>query len=358
MRKSLLFVVCLAMTLACAFCVAGCFSSDPSENLEMVLNHDMTFSVKSIGLCGDTDIVIPETYNGAPVVGISENAFAGYGINSVVIPKSIKTVGANAFYGCDKLTKVDIKSQDILIGNRAFGGCSALEEVVVLKGANYGAEVFFDSGVKKVTFEKGVTRVDDGLFSSARALKEIVFNDEIVEIGDQAFFNSGIEELYLPQTLTTIGESAFQQSKLKGIVIPTSTVNVGSYVFADCAYLEYVTLDASNVPSSWSSSWNRGYTGDLIDVEVLFNGHVHDKEIVNQKAATCLTTGYINYKCKTCNQETTVALPKDKQSHVSNEGDWRSDPNEHWKQCIYCTVRYDHGEHTMENGKCTVCGRT
>lgn len=357
MKKTLFTILCLAFLLVCTMSVVGCGGS-ASQNLEMVLNKDMTFSVKSIGLCGDKNIVIPETYNGSTVVAIEDGAFAGYAIESVVIPKTVKYVGENAFLSCENLKKVEIKSDNLYVDYRAFAYCTALESVKIKKGTTYGVEVFMASGIKKVTFESGITRVDDYLFSGARNLEEVELSEEITEIGDGAFFNSGIEEIDLPDSITSIGASAFQESKLKGILIPSATVSLGNYVFADCAYLEYVSMEAGSIPSSWSGLWNCDFVGEKIDVELLYNGHVHDNEVLNKKDASCIANGYVNYKCKICNKENTVVLEKDKQSHVANEGDWRSDPDEHWKQCIYCTVRFAHGEHTYENGKCTVCGRT
>ena len=48
-------------------------------------------------------IVIAQTYNGLPVVGIGKGAFENAGLTSVVIPGSVTDIGERAFYGCDGL---------------------------------------------------------------------------------------------------------------------------------------------------------------------------------------------------------------------------------------------------------------
>jgi hypothetical protein len=55
-----------------------------------------------------TTIVIPDTYNGCPVVGIKEGAFANKAsIRKVVIPKTIEAIGDNAFSGCYNLETIE-----------------------------------------------------------------------------------------------------------------------------------------------------------------------------------------------------------------------------------------------------------
>ena len=55
-----------------------------------------------------TTIVIPDTYNGCPVVGIKEGAFENKAsIRKVVIPKTIEAIGDNAFSGCYNLETIE-----------------------------------------------------------------------------------------------------------------------------------------------------------------------------------------------------------------------------------------------------------
>ena len=77
------------------------------------------------GSCTDADIVIPETLNGLPVLGIADNAFssatgADAVINSLTVPNGVKYIGAVAFFKCTNLRDVTLADSIEYIGNDAF----------------------------------------------------------------------------------------------------------------------------------------------------------------------------------------------------------------------------------------------
>lgn len=79
----------------------------PSVGLEFESNGDGTCYLISMGDCGDTDVVIPETSpDGDTVFAIDRNAFADEVITSITIPTTIEEIGRNAFNGCSSLTDV------------------------------------------------------------------------------------------------------------------------------------------------------------------------------------------------------------------------------------------------------------
>ena len=73
-------------------------------------------------------VVIPDTYNGKPVVSV--NYFNDCsGITSVIIPNSVTNIGASAFRNCTGLTSVTIPASVIDIAINAFNGCTNLTSV-------------------------------------------------------------------------------------------------------------------------------------------------------------------------------------------------------------------------------------
>lgn len=60
-----------------------------------------------------TEVVIPETRNGYPVTTIVASAFSGTFIKKVVIPKSIKRIGRQAFSSCQHLTDIEFEHADV-----------------------------------------------------------------------------------------------------------------------------------------------------------------------------------------------------------------------------------------------------
>ena len=93
-----------------------------------------------------TAVIIPATYQGAPVTAIKSNAFYYCTqLASIVIPDSITRIGIGAFNDCSSLTKVTLPAGITQIEDDTFNGCSALESVVIPAGVDYiGDNAFKD----------------------------------------------------------------------------------------------------------------------------------------------------------------------------------------------------------------------
>ena len=63
-----------------------------------------------------------------------------------------------------------------------------------------------------------------------------------MEIGEDAFANTNLTSITLPDSVTQIGKSAFSGSKLESIRIPDTVTGMGDHVFSDCTELKDVTL--------------------------------------------------------------------------------------------------------------------
>src|SRR3974390_373374 len=74
----------------------------------------------------NTEVVIPSTIDGLPVVNIGTNAFYGSRITSVTIPNSAINIGDYAFYNCWSLTNLTIGKKVTTIGAYAFSGTESL----------------------------------------------------------------------------------------------------------------------------------------------------------------------------------------------------------------------------------------
>ena len=96
-----------------------------SVGLEYTLNEDgQSYSVTGIGTCTDTDIVIPNEYEGLPVTIIGSGTFSFYShITSVTIGDSVTTIGDAAFSHCQNLASVIIPNSVTSIGIAALDAC-------------------------------------------------------------------------------------------------------------------------------------------------------------------------------------------------------------------------------------------
>ena len=82
----------------------------------------------------NVDVVIPDSYEGKPVVGIGRHAFGAYSkVRTVVIPESIKIIDSQAFNYCDNLESVVFTKLSGLetIKDYAFYNCKTIESITL-----------------------------------------------------------------------------------------------------------------------------------------------------------------------------------------------------------------------------------
>ena len=142
-----IIAILMVLALACSICSCGFrrwpfFTTQttkeivsPSEGLELELSEDQTsYIVMGIGTCTDTDIVIPNIYNGLPVTSIAMCAFAQCtSITSVIIPDSITYIGGGAFSFCYSIESIMIGNSVTKINVDTFQGCNSLTNINIPK---------------------------------------------------------------------------------------------------------------------------------------------------------------------------------------------------------------------------------
>ena len=83
------------------------------------------------GYTGDhTLLVIPEYLDGRQVTAIAENAFAGCAAETVVLPKSLKTLEPGAFRD-STMTSLVLFDRLVSFGDEGFSGCSQLQTLYI-----------------------------------------------------------------------------------------------------------------------------------------------------------------------------------------------------------------------------------
>ena len=210
-------------------------------------------------LKGLADISIPEN-----VTSIGNEAFYNTGLTSIDLPANLKTIGRYAFSGT-KLKKVVLPSQVETIGNHAFS-IESLESVHIPKSLKsissyssttsyiydspwsnvaWGEGIFSGAkNLKTVTFEDGISEIISELFSGT-GINKIDLPSSVTKIDSAAFANSDLTTINLPPSLSEIQDFAFANTKLKEITIPDSVEKIGYGAFDSVETLDKVTLPAN-----------------------------------------------------------------------------------------------------------------
>ena len=99
-----------------------------SAGLEYKVNSDgKTCTITGIGTCTDKTVVIGEYIDGYRVTNIGDDAFFGCEkLTSINIPDSVTSIGEYAFSSCYSLTSINIPNSVTTIGERAFSWCESL----------------------------------------------------------------------------------------------------------------------------------------------------------------------------------------------------------------------------------------
>lgn len=240
--------------------------------------------------------VIPETYNGKPVVGIGEGALAyqpGRGwIRNIVLPSSLEFIEKGAlsnfranrvfFRGTvEQWLEVDIPSEmdnpfyhilsdevwiDGKLANElvipdgvteikkyAFAGCRGLTSVSLPASlVKIGARAFYDCGnVKTINLPAGLETMDKTAFDNCvfdtittQSSKFVIKNDCLIDVQSKTLLRALNSDSVIPAdgSVEVIGSNAFAERAVTEVVIPDSVTTVEASAFSYCTALSKLTI--------------------------------------------------------------------------------------------------------------------
>ena len=272
----------------------GVLSSDWSEQTSLTLTMPdwlqvyQTADEKGFELCvvdktkAQGKLIVPSFIDGKAVVGIKANGFYECaGLTGLILPDTVEYIDANAFFGCEKLTRVRWSAGLRKINSGAFD-CTGLETLVLPEGVTFlGGNAFGHAKLKSVSLPSTVAKMtatneksDANPFAFCENLEEIYVaegnkayksdgncvmrreDNTLVagckaskipsyteHIGRFAFQGAALESVALPEGVTSIEDYAFAHNdRLKEITLPQSLTSIGKYAFLWCAALESIAL--------------------------------------------------------------------------------------------------------------------
>ena len=201
-RFAIIAAVVLLAVIGCAGIVRNQMTSGPhvkfSDDGVLTVYGNKPVTQKEVEQYQDlaTSLVIKE---GTP--SIQRDCFQNFEkVRNVEVPRSLTSIGINAFSNCSSLEKIDLSETRITsIGSFAFSDCNSL---------------------KTIDLPEGIKKIKEYSFSQCRSLEDIEIPDQVESIDKYAF-----EEC----------------TSLRSVKIGTKTSYLGELAFYGCESLEKVT---------------------------------------------------------------------------------------------------------------------
>lgn len=189
---------------------------------------------------------------------------------SVTFTSSVElSIDENAFYQCTKLSFLLFDcSNSTSLGLNCFNGLSSLERLhIPLKITSVVIGCFQFCGLKSITFESNFFTqgsIPEGMFRNCSSLSDITLPTNIISIGGQAFMNTNISSVVIPDSLETLDRQCFKGcSFLSEVEITSRSVlrEISYGVFDGCIRFSKLSEFASvNFVSNYGALYNKEQT--------------------------------------------------------------------------------------------------
>ena len=278
----------------CDYKVDGIYYNQKTLTTVAVTYRDKQYN------CYSGEVVIPDTlsFNGASfrVTAITENAFRNCdqltkvhipnsvseigtrafshsGVDSIIIPDQVKTIGSLVFEYCPNLCHVEMGNHVKKINNGAFNNCTKLAAINLPDSLTTISEMaFYANGLESIVFPPRLVRIEDNAFGACKSLTAVHVKD-IETWSKLRFTKINANPLTMAHYLYINGE------KMTEIVIPESVDILRDYAFCGLAVdhmtINAGTLHAINTYTFYNSSIEQL---DIQDAEAWCGITLHDAE--------------------------------------------------------------------------------
>ena len=177
-------------------------------------------------------------------------------LEQVQLPSGVNAVGAGAFRGCSYLEEIHTRAliyelgedsfRDCLrlstlprltelrsLGARAFMNCTLLEKFDVPEGITAIAPDTFRGcdNLEEISFSRNLSTIGEGAFKGCYMLRSIELPESLVNLEKMALCNTGLTEVYLPDSVQVIGERALEIISLQSASLDSKFKSAAKFIF-------------------------------------------------------------------------------------------------------------------------------
>lgn len=207
---------------------SGTFSSCP--NLSELVFHEGLQEIQGGALNGFqslNNVAFPET-----LTSLSYNTFSSAIINNVEIGSADSAFSSSGIHipNCKNL----VIRGGTIERTDGTGRLSKLENLTLKSLVKFTGTSHFtpcSSTLKTVTIEDGITEIPTSCFTNCGKITEITIPASVINIGDNAFYNTSLKNLAIPDGVQAIGVQAFYGTQLTNVSIPASVTVIWENAF-------------------------------------------------------------------------------------------------------------------------------
>lgn len=215
------------------------------------LNNDDWNTLKSMTNLIELDI------SGMAVTSIPSSAFENkWGLEKIVLPKKLETIGYAAFRGTG-LKEIELPENLTTLDSYAFQSCSSLANVKMSgKVTGISGYCFQEcKNLQKVELAEGLQVIHNGAFYLCNSLQSINFPSTLTLIDYDSFNGTDLREIDIPASVENINYRAFCGNKnLKKVTFREGLINIGASTFSGCE-----SIDSIVCPSTLRMIDNSGF---------------------------------------------------------------------------------------------------
>ena len=186
-------------------------------------------------------------------------------LETIELPSTLIEISVDAFYGCKKLSSINLHEGITTIGQRAFFNCNLTEVTIPSTVTSVGSGAFKGNPLTTVVWNPVTCTVGSDenapFYSTDSKITSFTFGDKVELVPAYICKNmSKLTEVVLPPSVNRLGQYAFMNcTSLKSINLPATQKTLPIGFFAGCTSLETVKLP--NTLTTISTSVFEGCTG-------------------------------------------------------------------------------------------------